>query len=745
MSNNYRSLTILAAGALSLAPMVTSVAAAAASGATAEASGGLEEVIVTAERREESLQKTAIPVSVLTSQDLVSAGVTSQADLTRLIPAVSIFSGGQGSTQAYIRGVGNLAGNTYAEQAIAFSVDGVYIPRGEAIGGNFFDLDRVEVLKGPQGTLYGRNTNSGAVNIITQKPIIGKFGGNVSAEVGNFGKYSIESALNLPIGEQSALRVAGQRVFHDGYFRDGYDDQDETSGRLTWLWKPDANLSLRLGVNYGEVNGKGSAGILPFAAGDVWDGPSSASQTPYWVAQGANPVSTDGFLRVKNKGVNGQLDWTTAIGTLTIQPAFLQSDEHARHYAAGFPVDFDQSSKTKSFEMRLASPSAQTLAWILGAYYFNESASFTLTAHQTTFEADNIIPVINTTSKAFFGQGTFKITDALRFVFGARYTTEDKDTSGQTKVGPVQFIPVIPLTSISNSLSASKTTWKGGFEFDVAPGSLLYLNASTGFKAGGFFASPGGTFKPETLNAITLGSKNRFLDNRLQLNVEVYHWEYKDKQVSHLGFLPNGAIDLVTENAGGATMYGIEPELVFLATPRDRISASVGYEHAKYNKFIYTTPPPGPTGGTCPVGPTGNFTPGGVPIFAIDCSGFKIPNTPEWVGTAGYAHTFPLDNGRSLVGDLSVHYRAATVSGEEQTASEHDPAFTTEDFSLTYNGSDNAWAVTGYIYNLSDAKGYTSSFFYDGNPGVPTGVGSVGPITLLAPPRTFGVRFSAKF
>jgi len=741
-----RVLAMAAAATLWLAAAVAPHAGSIANAAeAADNQATLEEVLVTAQRREESLQRAAIPVTALSAQDLRDADVTTPADLTRLVPSVSIFSGGQGSTQASIRGVGNLAGNTYAEQALAFSIDGVYIARGEAIGGNFFDLERVEVLKGPQGTLYGRNSNAGAINLISKKPVLGEFGGDVEADVGNYGKYSVQGALNVPVGDVAALRLAAQRVYHDGYFSDGYNDQDETDARLSWLWRPSDNLSLRIGATYSDVGGMGSAASLTPRTGDFWDGPSSPSQQPRWIATGANPVRPDGFIDIVSKGFTAQLDWTTAAGTLTILPAYLQADESARHYGAGFPVDFDQGSKSKSLEVRLASPVDQRLTWILGGYYFQEDASFDLHADQTTFQAVNNIPIIDTESKAVFGQASLKLTDQLRLVMGGRYTQEDKSTSGQTRVAPTQFLAATPFTPLNNSLSANKTTWKAGLEYDVNPMSLLYFTAATGFKAGGFFAAPGGTFKPETLTSLTLGSKNRFMDNRLQLNLEAYHWKYKDKQVSHLGFLPNGAIDLVTENAGSATMYGIEPELTFLVTAADRIGAVLQYEHAQYDQFIYTTPPPGPTGGTCPVGPTGQLTSGGVPIFAINCSGFEIPNTPEWAMTANYSHTFGLGNGGNVVGTLAAHYRSSTVSGEEQTAAQRDPSYTTEDLTVTYNHPGDRWSLTAYVYNLSDEEALGWSFFFDGAPGVPTGVSSLGPITTQNPPRTFGLRVNARF
>jgi iron complex outermembrane receptor protein len=269
----------------------------------------------------------------------------------------------------------------------------------------------------------------------------------------------------------------------------------------------------------------------------------------------------------------------------------------------------------------------------------------------------------------------------------------------------------------------------------VRPESLVYLSYSTGFKAGGFYASPGGTFKPEELTAITLGSKNRFLGDTLQFNVEAYHWKYKDKQVSHLGFLPSGAVDLITDNAGNATLYGIEPELVWLVGHADRLNVSVQYEHSRYDTFRYPSPAPA-------AGPGGCATSAGPPPFTIDCSGKSVPNAPEWTGVAGYAHTVTLSNGGSLVGNLSVQYRSSTVSGEEQLPVERNKSYTMEDLFLTYNHPGDKWSMTAYVYNLSDANVTQNSFFWGGTP---NGVNPVGAITAQGAPRTYGLRVNAKF
>jgi iron complex outermembrane receptor protein len=274
-----------------------------------------------------------------------------------------------------------------------------------------------------------------------------------------------------------------------------------------------------------------------------------------------------------------------------------------------------------------------------------------------------------------------------------------------------------------------------GLELDVRPESLVYLSYSTGFKAGGFFASPGGTFKPETLRAYTLGSKNRFRGDTLQFNLDLYRWKYRDKQVSHLGFLPSGAVDLITDNAGNATMYGLEPEMVWLVSKSGRLNVAVQYEHTKYDEFKYLSPAPAP-------GPGGCSTSGGPPPFTIDCSGRPVPNAPKWSAVAGYNHTFALANGGSLVGDFTVRHRSETISGEEQLPVERNESYTTEDFTLTYQQPGDRWSVAAYVYNLSDEHSTTSSFFYGGTS---TGVNAVGPITLQNPPRTYGIRVNLTF
>jgi iron complex outermembrane receptor protein len=198
--------------------------------------GTLEEVIVTAARREQSVQTASLDISVVSGDTLARSGVAQAADLANVVPGLSISTGGS-AVSTYLRGVGNYATDASAESAIAYSINGVYIARPSGIGSIFFDLERVEVLKGPQGTLYGRNATGGAINLITRQPTQ-EFSGDVSVDVGNYDLHRFAGAVSGGVTDTLALRFAGQYTKHNGYLTDGYDDEDSRAGRLTALWKP---------------------------------------------------------------------------------------------------------------------------------------------------------------------------------------------------------------------------------------------------------------------------------------------------------------------------------------------------------------------------------------------------------------------------------------------------------------------------------------------------------------------------
>jgi iron complex outermembrane receptor protein len=281
--------------------------------------GRLETVVVTAQRRSESLQKTALTVQVLGRKALAESGVTSPAQLTAVLPTVQVATSGP-ATAVYVRGVGGFASTAATSPAVPYYIDGVYAARTQSVDSELYDVDRLELVKGPQGTLYGRNASGGAVNILTRKPDFDGISGHVDAEFGNYGDKSSEFAINVPISEYVAIRASGTVVGKDGFTSTGLGDDQHESVRLKLLWKPNSDVSVLVNGSYGHIGGLGSA-VVPLNQ-DIphwypWIGISDPNVTNYVAKNAVVPVP--GFVRNTDPGdanedlnffnISTQLDW----------------------------------------------------------------------------------------------------------------------------------------------------------------------------------------------------------------------------------------------------------------------------------------------------------------------------------------------------------------------------------------------------------------------------------------------------
>ncbi|HTM96173.1 MAG TPA: TonB-dependent receptor plug domain-containing protein, partial [Croceibacterium sp.] len=240
---------------LAAVPMDAALAQESADGGS---EGGIAEIIVTAQHVEESAQRAPIAIDVVSGDELVSQGVHRPEDLTKLVPALSITNNGGPYSVFFVRGVGNSTLNAYSDPGIAFNYDGVYIGRPSSTSGTFYDLERVEVLKGPQGTLYGRNATGGAINVIPARPVKGETSANLVASYGNYDALSLQGAVNLAVGDESAVRVAGNNVKHDPYLDDGTGDLDEYGFRAQFATNIGAIADLRIAADYAHQGGVGS-------------------------------------------------------------------------------------------------------------------------------------------------------------------------------------------------------------------------------------------------------------------------------------------------------------------------------------------------------------------------------------------------------------------------------------------------------------------------------------------------------
>ncbi|SFK40029.1 iron complex outermembrane recepter protein [Caulobacter sp. UNC279MFTsu5.1] len=726
----------------------------------ASPSVALEEVVVTAQRREENLQKAAVAVSAVAGDTLTKASVTQATDLTRLIPAVQIAPAAS-FTQIYLRGVGTFGANAFAEQGVAFNLDGVYLSRPAAPAGLFYDLERIEVLKGPQGTLYGRNATGGAVNVITAKPKLGELGGQVSAEYGNYDALKASGAVNLPLGENAALRLSGQLARHDGYFSDGYDDEDTKAARAQLRFDPAGGFDATLSLDYADVGGMGSGGtIMPLVGGDARLGPSDPRVVAAYLAR--NPTApvpqlianSDGYQNNKFYGAQATINADLGFAKLTVIPAWRKTDLDFRSYASSFLIDVTELSEQTSLEARL-SAKTDRLTWVVGAYGFSEDVD----ADQLFDQASNasyIRSKLKTHSVAVFGQASWSLTDRLRATGGLRWTKDEKKQDSYAESRPFvgftpAFTPIIltvPTTAVSD-VTFKKATWKAGLDFDLAERSLLYASVATGYKSGVLFAASGQNWsQPEGLTAYTVGSKNRFLDNRLQLNVEGFYWDYKDQQISHLGAVlaastPGGNIYaplFKTENAGKATIYGAEAELLFQATANDLVSANLQYLHARYDELRYQAY--SPTGVAPAVGCSATVTSltGTSPaarIYDVDCSGRPVVNAPKFVLNLGWEHTFPLANGAKVILGADTRLESARYLSVDFLDAGHQGAYAMSNARLTYETAAGRWSFTGFVNNIENEVVFANSLQSPAKAGVI--------YNQVRPPRTYGLRLSAKF
>jgi iron complex outermembrane receptor protein len=716
----------------------------------------LGEIVVTALRKPTDVQRTAVALSVVSGEQLTSAGVTDIQRVADLVPALDVAPSAGPYFSFTVRGVNNFAVNYFSESAIAVNVDDVYVSRPTAFSGLFYDLERIEVLKGPQGTLYGRNATGGAVNVVTHKPTQ-TFGGTVNADVGDFGRVAVDASLNLPINETDAFRIAGQSVDRDGYFDDGTGDEKTRAGRISYRTTRFDDISIDIVGDYAHQGGRGGGSVAldpttrtGFAFDDPWRG---LLNEPQLIRSGpptntAFPPPQGTYNDNDFYGVSSEIEFGTSAGKLTVIPGYRKVKTNFLNVAGGFFINEQADSDQKSAEVRFASNEDQMIRYLVGAYYFDEDLDGKGFFDQTAQGVSSQMFSLGTESYAGFAQIVWAVTNTVRFTGGGRYTDEKKTIDGQTFSITPRFVPpapppnagtpVLSLSGVSNSFS--RTTYTAGLEWDVAQRSLLYANAGTGFKAGGFFSGPLGsnTFKPERVNSYTLGSKNRFLDNRLQLNAELFYLDYKDQQISHLDRRtgPGGVVLTVqaTENVGHATTKGGELELEYLLARNTQLTARAQYLDATYDDLRFRAPQlgPAPPPYGCPFTTSGGF-------YNIDCSGKEATQSPKWTTDVGIQQRFPLSGGGAIAANLSSRYQSERETRINYLALTRADDYTRTNFSIGYQSADQNWSVFAYVDNIEDDEVVANTFVHASYP-------TVNLVTAaLEPPRTYGVRVGYEF
>ncbi len=760
-----------------------------ANGAASEAQTG--DIVVTALKRSQSVLKVPATIAVLGGGDLRTVGVTTVNDIQNVVTGVQIGSGSFG-TNISIRGVTSTDETSKGELGIAFNIDGAFVGRGQEQGVAFFDLERVEVLKGPQGTLYGRSSTGGAINIITKKPVLDEFSGYARVEAGNYETKRAEGAVNIPIASTLALRLSGNVNDRKGYLfpeditvvgspqanngagpstatlrgaaLPAKNDQNDQTGRASLLFKPIPDITATVIVTLGHIGGVGTSAATA-------DNLAVGGATAQFVVPNYVPA----FVSENFTNFNEQLNWRFG----GVQLDLLGNEQHFRDHSqatgngnpfdTGNPTaagaflldDYQGVFNTTQFEARLSNVNPGLLEYVAGANYYHEkvhesdhnwlaplSASGGLSA--TSQWVDAIDPVNTTAHESYgvFGQVTLHATDRLGFVGGLRYTHDQNTRTGTFAVGPVAGC-TYPNDCIGGPNNGRETdhklTYKAGVNFQATPRDLIYASVSTGFKAGGFNdfdPRTGATapYGPEQLTAYEIGYKGRPLPG-LTVSTAGYYYDYSKDQINGLTLFPTaaGVVGVLFTQLAPVEIYGAEADVHYQAGRHTTLNAAVAYEHSRIvslqTGFLgYLT------------GAFANF------------SGYPVPNAPNWVEYLSATHAFDLAGGA----ELRLRGAVKISSGYDLTdfanaVRYRQNSFTRSDASLTYAAPGDRYTVQLFVENIENKLQRTSGpLNYNGvyggfSHGVagPEANGTAFPQQSIgfgvSTPRFFGARLGVKF
>jgi iron complex outermembrane receptor protein len=699
----------------------------------------LEEIVVTAEKVQSTAQHTPATIEVVNSETLQRQNIVEVTDLnniltdTQIVPII-------GSTQIYIRGIGSTFIDPRADPAVATSINGLFFARPLPVGFGLLDVSRVEVLEGPQGTLYGRNSAAGAVNFVTNQPTH-DFGGSFSASGGNLGANDFTGVVNLPVTNDLSVRIAADRDRRDGYIDDYYNDINNDAGRISALWTPSDTLSVYVETAYTRIGGHGTfTESYPCAGSVAFSVVVPKACPPAGLLSGTAPLSgSEGsFVTTDQLQVEYDFGWAA----LTSISGFVGT--HDRLYnspnGSAFTNTIKINSDDYSEEIRLAGRDDAShqggFGWQVGAYFFDSTGDY---LSDVQVPGSNLPPTgtftfskIPQSSQAVYAQTTYGLTDHLRITAGLRYINDFKQINyGFESYAPPTFKTLAPPITGTSSYSGDKVIYKGGIEYDVAPNKLLYADVSTGYVSGG---ANGGNensplpanvtpavFQPETITAYEVGSKNRFLDNRLQLNGDVFYYDFHNYQYLYPSLVQGGPLKheaLNIENAASATAYGVGLSAEFALTKEDRFSATLAWTHATFGSISLF-----------------GFVPPFGPALTIHVpSGSPLTNDPDWTSVLGYEHTWRLDQDSSVTvsANSKISSKYLVVVGSRDPY-DYQKSYTMTDASLAYHWPHDKYVVRLWAKNLEDAK----VNIY--------GEEQTDHLYEIEPPRTYGVTATVTF
>jgi iron complex outermembrane receptor protein len=717
-----------------------------------EGPSALDDIVVTAERRETRLQETPISITALSSDQLVAQGVRSVNDLGGRIPNLTSTTGPQGSGDAnfFIRGVGQFDFIVTNDPGVGLYVDGVYLGRTVGAMLDAGDIARIEVLRGPQGTLFGRNTLGGAISVVTNQPDPSRFSAGANGTLGSRSRIDADGFVNAPLADTVAVRVAAYTRNQDGFARN--QERDVRFGRSKrWgvrgsVLAEFGNLSATLAADYGLDKSNPAPSVLRAIVPAPFFPPDAASEI-----QNPNDfyrVFSSNSPEARNETWGLSLTLALDLGNATLKSitayrdleGFSTSDPDGTGYRL-----YDQETDTRqnqfSQELQIAGASGR-LSYLVGGYFFREKSDQELRLcfapiTNTPTERGNACNSWNqgndqeTESWALFGQARFGLTDAFSVTLGGRYTWETKTNISDQAFDfrpagagpgaifgfglPLNFGDRLLFPIVSNlpgKVSFSEFTPRLGVEWKPAPDLLLFASYAKGFRSGGFngrLIAPQATiptYAPDTNDAFELGFKSDLLDRTLRFNATAFYSKYRGIQQT----ISDPAVQFRVANAGDAELYGFELELTAVPISGLRVDVGVGYSRSEFQD---------------------------VPASVGPINGNKLPFNPEWNIVVGGEYAIPLGRAGTLTPRVDyalqseVHFTAFNLPLETQRS------YGLLSARLGWRDSAERFSLAVYGENLTDEQYYTFGQDALAAQGVA--------YTYLGRPREFGIRAGFSF
>jgi iron complex outermembrane receptor protein len=704
---------------------------------------GIKEIIVTANRSETSAQKTPIALTAYSGADLVAKGVTSVLALATVDPSINVSTSG-GASYVAIRGIASTDVTETGDPSVPISRDNFFTNRSFSIGTSMYDLERVEVLKGPQGTLFGRNSTGGLVQVITRKP--GKtYGADISIEGGSYKAIRTEVGVDLPISDKVQLRIAGFQSYHEGYRNIDViggrgDDENTKSGRVTLAFQPFEGFHGLVQYQHDDVDNTGDVAMkLPF--GTRYTGQQAVHFANY--APTFNRLQGDRIrwefsydlpanLTLFYAGGYDHQAWRHALDVTAVDASGKQSGNLANFMQAENP-------STWNHEVRLATAQDGQVTAQVGYFHFSEhngNLDSGLLEKSGTYANNYLIHFLydtKTKSDGLFGQLGWRPVEALHFSAGARYTWDQKERTGNAYLrcdvagipsflygvlGCAGTLPTL-VTPGNGSLRESKPTFHIGVDWTPGARSMVYAKFDTGFKSGGFNSNgsaPSVNYAPETLKAWEVGTKNKFLDGHVMLNGDAFYQTYNGYQASQSTSVISGGASGVF-NVGSAEIYGFEGQFV-ASTGGLRFDANTTLLHARFTSNSLIVKGDGST--------------------QTNLQGKRLPNAPSFVLTAGLEYALVMGRA-SLTPRIEIKHSSSYYFSAFNDPDTQQGEFDTLNASLSFKPALKGLEITAFVRNLTNktvlasaAENFVTTPDYTNT-------------YQFQPPRTFGVRVASKF